>query len=156
MPPIKRHDALVQFSREHHFGLLLSWKIKQGIAKNIDNKRMAEYILAASDVEILPHFENEEKELFGLLAKDDSLRLRAEQEHASIRQKLKELKDGQQAETLTALASELDAHIRFEERELFPHIEQQQSFEVYAGAIKAHESMPHDDFDSSWSDHFWA
>lgn len=155
MPPIKRHDALVQFSREHHFGLLLSWKIKQGIAKNIDNKRMAEYILAASDVEILPHFENEEKELFGLLAKDDSLRLRAEQEHASIRQKLKELKDGQQAETLSAFASELDAHIRFEERELFPHIEQQQSFEVYAGAIKAHESAPHEDFDSSWSDHFW-
>ena len=29
--PIKRHDALKHFSRDHHFGLLLVWKIREGV-----------------------------------------------------------------------------------------------------------------------------
>ena len=32
----KRHKALQNLSREHHHGLLLSWKIRTGLNKNIE------------------------------------------------------------------------------------------------------------------------
>ena len=33
--PQKRHKALQPLSREHHHGLLLSWKIRTGFSKDI-------------------------------------------------------------------------------------------------------------------------
>lgn len=155
MPPIKRHEALIQYSKEHHFGLLLGWKVRQGIAKNIAAERIAKYILAACEAEVIPHFYNEEKELFVLLHNKDAFRLKAEKEHISIRKRLEAIGKEPTNENLNTFVTELDAHIRFEERELFPHIEQQQSFENYAAAMKAHEALPHADFDGDWDDHFW-
>ncbi len=51
--PIKRHETIVQFSREHHYGLLLVWKIKQGIQKNIDPERISSYVLYFFENDIL-------------------------------------------------------------------------------------------------------
>lgn len=153
--PLKRHEALVQYSKEHHFGLLLGWKIRQGIQKNVTPQRMADYIIAASNVELMPHFHNEEIELFVLLQELDPLRIQAEKEHFIIRQKLEELRTEASIEGLVSFTNMLDEHIRFEERQLFPHIEQQQSFEVYASAMKAHQMLKHADFDSTWDDAFW-
>ena len=34
--PLKRHAGLVELSRDHHHGLLLSWKIRQGLKKEIE------------------------------------------------------------------------------------------------------------------------
>lgn len=155
MAPIKRHEALVHYSKEHHFGLLLGWKVRQGVDKNIDAERMKNYVAAACSAEIIPHFDNEERELFVLLVQDDPLRLKAETEHAAIRQKLSDVTQNATHENLKEFTDMLDAHIRFEERQLFPHIEQQQSFEAYASAMKAHNATPHNDFDAGWNDHFW-
>ncbi|WP_241739476.1 hypothetical protein [Aestuariibaculum marinum] len=33
MKPLKRHKALQPLSREHHYGLLLTWKIRTGFKK---------------------------------------------------------------------------------------------------------------------------
>ena len=33
--PIKRTSSLISYSKEHHFGLLLVWKIRQGIKREI-------------------------------------------------------------------------------------------------------------------------
>lgn len=155
MAPIKRHEALVRYSKEHHFGLMLGWKVRQGVKNNIEVQRMVAYVSAACKAEIMPHFDNEEKELFVLLNENDTLRLQAEKEHFEIRQKLDSLVASNSVESLEEFTTMLDAHIRFEERQLFPHIEQQQSFEVYAEAMKAHESKPHADFDGNWQDQFW-
>ena len=43
--PIKRHQAIVSFSKDHHFGLLLVWKIRQGLKKSIDPVRISNYVL---------------------------------------------------------------------------------------------------------------
>lgn len=155
MAPIKRHDALVQFSREHHFGLLLGWKIRQGIKKEVEIDRMKKYITAAWEAEINPHFLNEEKELFVLLKEEDPLRIQAENEHFDLREKIATLENISKAESLVGFATALDEHIRFEERVLFPHIEQQQTFEAYATAMAKHNDSPHENFDNFWSDHFW-
>lgn len=155
MPPIKRHEALVRFSREHFFGLLLGWKVKQGVSKNVETERIANYIIAASKAEVMPHFENEEKELFVLLPEADPMRIQAEAEHFSIRQKLKALDGDATIENLTDFAKMIETHIRFEERLLFPYIEKQQSFEAFAKAMESHNAAPHEDFDPTWEDHFW-
>lgn len=42
--PIKRHTALKPLSREHHHGLLLSWKIREGLKRNIEIPRIKKYI----------------------------------------------------------------------------------------------------------------
>ena len=41
--PIKRTEVLKPLSHEHHHGLLLCWKIKTGIKKNIDAARIKKY-----------------------------------------------------------------------------------------------------------------
>jgi len=38
--PIKRNEALKPLSRDHHHGLLLCWKIRQGIKLNIEPERI--------------------------------------------------------------------------------------------------------------------
>ena len=43
--PIKRHQALVSFSKDHHFGLLLVWKIKQGLNNAVFLELISNYIL---------------------------------------------------------------------------------------------------------------
>src|SRR5690606_3210653 len=58
--PIKRHKALQGVSREHHHGLLLCWKIRTGLAKNISPDRIKTYVDWFFDVYLRPHFELEE------------------------------------------------------------------------------------------------
>ena len=41
--PIKRHPAIVSFSKDHHFGLLLVWKIRQGLSRQVDPERISNY-----------------------------------------------------------------------------------------------------------------
>ena len=41
--PIRRNENLKWLSREHHFALLATWKINQGIKKGIDNDRIKKY-----------------------------------------------------------------------------------------------------------------
>lgn len=154
--PIKRHPALVKLSKDHHFGLLLGWKVKKGINNNIDASRIANYILAFADAELLPHFNEEEEDLFSLLSSADNMRLRAEAEHAGIKQWLRQLKAGDYTlEDLVSFTEELSAHIRFEERQLFPYIEAHQNFETYINAVIAHTQHTRIDFDAQWPDHFW-
>ena len=43
--PIKRHQAIVSFSKDHHFGLLLVWKIRQGLNKAVSAERISNYVL---------------------------------------------------------------------------------------------------------------
>lgn len=42
--PIKRHQAIVSFSKDHHFGLLLIWKIRQGLNKAVNPERISNYV----------------------------------------------------------------------------------------------------------------
>ena len=50
--PIKRSEELVSLSRDHHDGLLLSWKIRTGINKGIELKRIADYVLHSYRTEL--------------------------------------------------------------------------------------------------------
>lgn len=120
--PIKRAIELLQLSREHHHGLLLCWKIKTGISKNIAPERIKNYIDWFFKNHLLPHFENEEQNLFPLVDKENKHILLAIHQHNEIRQIIKSNIPGY--ESLQILQQKLNEHIRFEERVLFNEIQE--------------------------------
>lgn len=119
--PIKRHAALQPLSRQHHFGLLFSWKLRKGFGKNIETKRLQKYAKWFWKYEIEPHFNDEEKYLFPILENGNELVERALKEHRRIKRLFNDTKDPEKS--LHRLEEELDAHIRFEERILFNEIQ---------------------------------
>jgi iron-sulfur cluster repair protein YtfE (RIC family) len=119
--PIKRHIALQPLSRQHHFGLLFSWKLRKGFHKNIETERLQEYAKWFFKHEIEPHFKDEEKYLFPIMEANNDLIERALKEHRRIKRLFNNTKDPERS--LHQLEEELDAHIRFEERVLFNEIQ---------------------------------
>jgi iron-sulfur cluster repair protein YtfE (RIC family) len=150
--PIKRSEALKELSKDHHFNLLLIWKIRQGLKFNVELLRIKKFILHFFNEQLLHHFSVEEDYLFCLLPQDEPLRLRAEQEHSAIKKIGAEISvDEISTGTITAFANLLDSHIRFEERILFPFIEKNISYEKLKKA-SAHFTAEHEE---GWQDAFW-
>ncbi|MBO3098818.1 hemerythrin domain-containing protein [Gelidibacter pelagius] len=148
--PLKRHKALQPFSREHHHGLLLSWKIRSGFSKNIEIERIKTYADWFFENELIPHFELEEAHIFPLLKADNELVKRALAEHRRLKRLFNDEKDIEKS--LHKIEEELEQHIRFEERILFPEI-QKNATEAQLALI---EDIHHDErFVDNVSDEFW-
>jgi hypothetical protein len=153
--PQKRHQAIASFSRDHHFGLLLVWKIRQGISKALSPERISNYILFFFKEDLGKHFKEEEELLFSKLPVDDVLRKQAEAEHQAIYKLVAgiEKKKGDVA-LLNQLADDLEKHIRFEERELFNHLQKNitaEDLELIAKRF-SNDSIA---IDAKWEDVFW-
>lgn len=120
--PIKRNENLKSISREHHHGLLLSWKIRAGLKKEVDPLRIKKYLDWFYKEHLLPHFEIEEKYIFPILGSGNELVKRAIAEH----QRLICLFESQNEvlKNIHSIEEELEAHIRFEERILFNEIQE--------------------------------
>jgi len=153
--PIKRHPAMVSFSKDHHFGLLLVWKIRQGLKKSIEAGRIGKYVLYFFSEDLLKHFSDEEKLLFSRLRADDLLRIQAEEDHAVIYQLIKDIrKQTEDTGLLTELADRLEKHIRFEERELFNHLQSVIGANELA-LIEKRIGNDSKEIDEKWDDVFW-
>ncbi|MBR9853450.1 MAG: hemerythrin domain-containing protein [Algicola sp.] len=120
--PIKRHSALQGVSREHHHGLLLSWKIRTGLSKNISPERIKKYMDWFFQNYLIPHFELEETYIFPIIGNDHPWIKKALKDH----KELTELFTSPIADvsTLGQVEEKLEQHIRFEERQLFNHIQE--------------------------------
>ena len=153
--PIKRHQALVSFSKDHHFGLLLVWKIRQGLAKAVNNERISNYVLFFFKEDLEKHFKEEEQLLFCKLPSDDVLRKQAEEDHQAICNLVAAIgKKKDDANLLSQFANALEKHIRFEERELFNHLQNNiaaEELEKIAGRFSNNSKA----VDDSWKDIFW-
>ena len=150
--PIKRHPALVSFSKEHHFGLLLIWKIRQGLSHGIAAERISRYVIYFFNTDLRAHFQDEETILFPTLASDDMLRLRAEAEHKDIYEMVVDISKNMSDEILIRkFADILERHIRFEERTLFNHLQTHISTDQLQEVAK----RPATDPDPEWADSFW-
>ncbi|HUM97665.1 MAG TPA: hemerythrin domain-containing protein [Chitinophagaceae bacterium] len=154
--PIKRHKAIVKFSQEHHFGLLLVWKIREGIKKNIDAVRIARYTVFIYDNNLKQHFQEEENLLFSRISEQESLKHRAFAEHQSIYDIIEQIRKTHSTHIqLAAFADLLDKHIRFEERELFNYMQQHFGEDQLEEITNQHHSEKVKDVDGQWDDHFW-
>lgn len=153
--PIKRNAAIVEFSKDHHFALLLVWKIREGLKKDIEPSRITKYVIHFFDTDLIPHFKGEEELLFPKLSKDNKLRMQAEAEHENIYQMIDGLrKKPDDNDLLKKFADTLEKHVRFEERELFNYLQEnisESDLSEIASSLKAREHEP----ETLWADAFW-
>ena len=154
MAPIKRSEYLKPLSREHHYSLLFGWKLRQGISHGVEVGRMIEYIRYFEQHMLIPHFKEEETCLF--VYSDNPFVQQALDEHRHILSMIATIKAEPSRVAyadLESLAEIVDRHVRFEERQLFPYLEEnltQAQLEAVAAAIKDGPAVG-DDF----ADHFW-
>ncbi len=127
---MKRHPALVALSHDHHHGLVQASRLRRG-ADSGDVLTAVRAFLRFFEQETVAHFREEEERLFPLVAELEDARdalVRALLEHQRIHALVARLEEQQaagapQVALVTELGSLLEAHIRYEERELFPLIE---------------------------------
>lgn len=148
--PLKRVKELQELSREHHHGLLLCWKIRTGFSKNIAPERIKRYTDWFYSKYLLPHFELEEEYVFSILKDDNELVKKALAEHRRLRRLFNQGINIDK--NLGLIEEELEAHIRFEERVLFPEIQKAASREQLAKIDEIHKEG---EFVENEKDIFW-
>lgn len=133
---MKRHASLQGLSRDHYQALVLARALAAGTPAGEDGVTRSLDVVAPEvrerfERELQPHFLLEERELVPLcLCADGELpRLGRSllDQHAALRAGFRE---EPQSDGFAALGRALTAHVRFEERELFPSLEAQLSPEV--------------------------
>ena len=149
--PLKRHEALKPLSRDHHQGLLLCWKIREGLIKGIAHERIKSYTDFFYSSQLKPHFKFEEEEVFPLLGEEHPMIIRALKEHHRLESLFKAEANH---ENFTSIELELNRHIRFEERQLFMVLQESISEEQLQKISTKEEEVitPNPD---DWNDKFW-
>ena len=129
---MKRHPSLVHLSREHHGALILARLLQKGapayksLPTGTEGKAL--YALKFYQENLVKHFEEEEKALKIVTGVHPALDLLVSaifREHQALHQSFKSLNPHvASTEYLDELGAALEIHIRKEERELFPLIEE--------------------------------
>lgn len=156
MKPVKRSKELQPLSRDHHHGLLFCWKIKQGLDKSVELDRIKRYISYFSEGHLFPHFDQEENLLN--LKRADIHCAQAINDHIQIKNLIEQILSGDSTspEMFNSLIDDLNKHIRFEERVLFPHLEailSPEELDKIGNQLNKFEMENH--FTDVFADEFW-
>ncbi|MCX7169443.1 MAG: hemerythrin domain-containing protein [Proteobacteria bacterium] len=122
---MKRSAALIQLSREHHAALVLAKRARRmNLADRVAVLRFMAEAAATFTRELEPHFQIEETMLLPALtsAGETALVKRTLAEHEKLRWLAQQLQ-AEDAAYITRFGAALEAHVRFEERELFARAE---------------------------------
>ena len=149
-PPLKRHRALQNLSREHHDSLLFVLRLQKGVARKADIEEMEAYINWFWTSHLSIHFKLEETHLFPKYGLEKSLVNKAIEQHKLIQQLVHQ--QPQSYDNITQLSKTLKSHIRFEERELFMRIQR----DLSAKELAEFESIHNHQLDCGlWVNRFW-
>ena len=148
--PEKRDRTLIPLSREHHFALLLCWKINEGIKLGVSADRISIYVKWFCDNYLLKHFKEEEDLLFPLLGLEKFNIKKALSDHATLIDIL--VMNQVDYASLGKFACLLNEHIRFEERVLFNEIQQNVTIEALELIESKFTNIP---FVENLDDEFW-
>jgi iron-sulfur cluster repair protein YtfE (RIC family) len=144
--PLKRNENIIPLSKDHHTTLLFCWKLTQGIRLKSDPEVMKKYVNYFWKDHMEPHFREEEEILFSPLV--DEMVQKAIAEHHQIKDmvdRVLKTKDEAVYNELAALSEIVDAHVRYEERQLFPHLEQalnEEQLSKIGDALKMKSHLP--------------
>lgn len=121
--PVKRNPNLMVFSHEHHHGLIFSVRLKSANQTNAETLKL--YVEDFWSKYLSSHFALEEKLFCGFLI-DEKISNQFFNEHEEIRKLIDAIKNSKNdfAELAARLGEALNAHIRFEERTMFPYLEE--------------------------------
>ncbi len=117
---MKRSRALIALSHDHHHALDVARRLRRATPADLD--AALAYLRAFWEDEGKRHFELEERHLLDALPDADwrEAAARVRREHETIRAGIASIGG---LESAHALGDLLHAHVRFEERELFPLLE---------------------------------
>ena len=119
---MKRSPELAPLSRDHHVALERALRLRR--ANERSTAAAATAFLDFFEKDGQRHFEQEERLLIPALpAEDAALGERVLTEHADIRALAAQLGSEPEVTIARRLGELLGAHVRFEERELFPRLE---------------------------------
>ncbi len=123
---MQRSDELAPLSREHHVALEIALRLRRASADDAQAVRAA--FLTFFEDEARAHFRAEEELLLPAFARhapaDDPDVVRVLVDHVDLRRRAADLDAGPGAlQALHELGELLNAHVRHEERTLFPRIE---------------------------------
>jgi len=122
---VKRHQALEALSRDHHHALVVARRLTR--ADSEASEAAARAFLAFWRCEGQAHFRLEEEVLLPAYAAhgdpNHPVVLQTLVDHMVIRRDALSIAEGPAVEVLIALGVQLAAHVRLEERQLFPLIE---------------------------------
>ena len=118
---MKRAAELAPLSREHHEALVLARRAANADLGCAEAAAQREHLLQRWRVQFEPHFAAEERHLLPALvaAGEADAAARAAAEHEGLRRLVERLRQGE-LQALPAWGAAMQAHVRFEERELFP------------------------------------
>ena len=121
---MKRDPSLVPLSHDHHHALVAARRLRAA-ADDPDAAAEVEAFSRFFAAESVRHFREEEERVFPLVAEAKEagpLIVRALLEHQQLHSLAGRVRDTDPA-LMRELADRLEAHVRFEERELFPLLE---------------------------------
>ena len=130
---MKRHRRLVPLSHDHHHALVEARRLQSAAGGN--DRAVTEAATAFLQFfreETVKHFREEEEFVFPLVVKGDvvpDLVLEALAQHVRIHARVQRMEQQLvaglvEADELSELGKQLHDHVRFEERQLFPLVEQ--------------------------------
>jgi hemerythrin-like domain-containing protein len=118
---MQRAEALRDLSREHHEALVLARRSRTAASDPAGAQAQAAHLLERWAVQFEPHFVREENTLLSALAQAGQTApvALAQEQHTTLRGLVQRLRSGD-LQALAAWGEAMDAHVRFEERTLFP------------------------------------
>lgn len=151
--PIKRDKRILVLSKDHHFGLLVNWKIKKGLDLKVEPERIANFVINFWETHLAAHFIAEEQVLFAKI--NNSLTNKALAQHKQLRGLINNILENSTPETLINFANLLENHIRFEEREVFKMIQQELNEEELNEIGRKLQEIHPEPFEDNYKDNFW-
>jgi iron-sulfur cluster repair protein YtfE (RIC family) len=129
---MKRHPLLVPFSHDHHRALVEARRLEQAAGGPAAASAATAFLRFLAE-ETVPHFREEEERLFPSMVEFDEARallVQALLEHQRLHARAAQLHQlvatgggGDASPIMRELGRLLEAHVRTEERQLFPLIE---------------------------------
>lgn len=135
---MKRHPSLIPLSREHHETLILARLLQKGAPEYkglpTDSRGKADYAMKHYKNELIGHFEKEEiiiPLLKGQHPEIDLLLHEIPEEHQELHRFFQSVYNQENLdEHLDRLGKALEAHVRKEERQFFPLVQEHCSEEI--------------------------
>lgn len=124
---------------EHHYGLLLCWKIREYLSNNIEIERIKNYTYWFKSNYLEPHLEVEEKYIFPVLENHNVRVKKALANHRRLKRLFDETCEANKA--LNRIEEELNRYIRFEEGILYNEIQSVASPEQLVEIEKHHQGV---------------
>ena len=130
---MRRHEALLPLTHDHHHALVQVRRLRSAAKGSADERgAAAKGFLEFFYSDTIQHFREEEEVVFPLVVEDESMRTILEGVmvqhlfiHAAVRKLDAECEGGSpDPTTLLGLADTLERHVRFEEKVVFPEIQE--------------------------------